>query len=170
MSNRILDFYQGSGTDHRGRTIVDVWSFNFQSLEAVHDYIQWLFPSWIRSRFSAEAPILDEHTQKEFSTNPELQIRLLESLDVMLDFYGLTRDDNAIRRAPHFDDRTSSWLTSGNHNHLRLTRILGTLWTLGCKAQAEQLYDCLEAIVLEYPDRITDKTRNYWAESVRREF
>jgi hypothetical protein len=40
----------------------------------------------------------------------------------------------------------SGWITLGNHNHLRITRILKSLLTLGLQEEAVAFYDCLEDI------------------------
>lgn len=167
--SHLVDFYLGYRHDHRGRLIEQIWSYDHRALEGNHDYIQWLFPSWMRSQISSAAPLLNEKIQQEFCSDPELQTRLLESLDLMLDFYGLARTDDAICRATHFEDRASNWLSPGNHNHLRLTRILGALWTLGCETQAQQLYRCLESIAEEFSSCVTEKTRAYWAEAARQD-
>lgn len=164
----LIDFYLGKSRDHRGRTIAEIWSMDRRELEQTHDYIQWLFPAWIPSLFSPEAPVLDEETRAAFLEDPELRLRLLESLDVMLDFYGLVRDADEIRSASGFDGRATCWLTAGNHNHLRITRMLGALWTLGCEAESTRLHHCLESIADDFPDRVTAETKQCWAEAARR--
>ena len=45
-------------------------------LEAVHDYIQWLFPLPEPSGFNVAAPVLDRDSIQEFRTRPELQQKL----------------------------------------------------------------------------------------------
>lgn len=58
----------------------------------------------------------------------------------MLAFYGLALDrDGAklkIARGPNWEDRGPKWLRLGDHNHLRITRILDSLCTLGLKDEA----------------------------------
>ena len=45
----IVTFYRGEGRDAAGRSISDIWGWDDRRLEAVHDYIQWLFPTSHRS-------------------------------------------------------------------------------------------------------------------------
>lgn len=35
----------GAGTEHASRTLTEGWMLDNEQLEAVHDYIQWLFPT-----------------------------------------------------------------------------------------------------------------------------
>ena len=39
----VLDFYRG-GRNDKGCTLEDIWAFGDRTLEAKHDFIQWLFP------------------------------------------------------------------------------------------------------------------------------
>ena len=48
----LITFYRGSGTDHAGRRIDEILSWDDAALESVHDYIQWLFPLDEPSRFN----------------------------------------------------------------------------------------------------------------------
>src|SRR4051812_46639394 len=90
MANeRLLRFYEGAGTDDRGRRIDEIWRFTNDELETVHDYIQWLFPLAERSAFNPGAPLLDDETIGEFAKNETLHRNVERSLRVMLDFYGL---------------------------------------------------------------------------------
>jgi hypothetical protein len=163
----IVDFYKGTGTDHRGRSLEDVWSFSFDELEAVHDFIQWLFPTVKASAFNPWAPVLDERSIAELRGLPDLPDRLHRSLDVMLAFYGLERTiadgGTVIREASTFEDRGPHWWGAGNHNHLRLTRIIDSLRLLGLGQEAVALESCLREARRRHPTGISDTTARYWA-------
>jgi hypothetical protein len=49
------------------------------------------------------------------------------SLEVMLDFFGLTREENGIVAQPTLAMPTHIWLKAGGHNHLRITRMIRSL-------------------------------------------
>lgn len=90
----------------------------------------------------------------------------------MLDFYGLaltTRADGQIEvdRAPNFDDRGPLWLRLGNHNFLRITRILRSLTLLGCEQHAAAFFHSLEQIYVDNADTIGETTMRYWREALR---
>ena len=91
----------------------------------------------------------------------------------MMSFYGLevrSGERVTITRAPNFATRSTVWLSPGNHNHLRLTRILKCLNLLGLEAEAKALFACLSEIYEDERDKelpaISDETLRYWRETV----
>ena len=163
---RIVAFYEGSAPDDRGRSIGDVLRFDDGALEYVHDFIQWLFPLRDRSGANPDAPCLDDAAVAAFRARPALRASLRRSLDRMLSFYGLRLDGDGIVRAPDFGAHRQ-WLTPGNHNHLRLTRMLLSLRTLGLEAEARALYRCLSDIAAN-EGGVTGTTLRYWQDAVER--
>jgi hypothetical protein len=163
----LLRFYRLQGTDARGRTLPEIWAWDAARLEGVHDYIQWLFPLPEPSAFNPEAPILTDQTIEAFRADPELRQRLLRSLVLMLEFYGLTLasgEDGTprIERARDFAAKSAGWLRPGDHNHLRLTRILTSVRLLGLDDHSRALYRCLAAIARDHPAAISATTLDYW--------
>jgi hypothetical protein len=162
----LLAFYRGDAADWNGRRLEEIWSWTDDRLEAVHDYIQWMFPLAVPSGANPSAPILGPISIGAFASSDDLRARLERSLHVMLRFYGLeeTRRDGALRivRTDRFIRRAPVWLSPGNHNHLRLTRIMASLAQLGLAAQARALWECLFQIAADFPDRVTPATLEYW--------
>jgi hypothetical protein len=173
----IVAFYSG-GRDDRHRTLEEILGWPDDRLEAVHDYIQWLFPDRRRSPVNPSAPVVTDGTTRAFASRADLRERLAASLDRMLSFYGLGRDRDAagnVRIAldtASFPHLASNWLRPGNHNHLRLTRIMRSLTLLGLAAEARALQRCLLADVAEGPgkNRITPDTIGFWREACRSTF
>ena len=107
----------------------------YDLLEAHHGYIQWLFPIREQGLNYRSAP-LQVHEAKVIRRNPRMQERLLQSLVLMLDFFGMqlhdttplliTRHFNPIVCAKQYRNLCESW-----HNYLRITRILKSLVELG---------------------------------------
>ena len=162
----LLEFYNGTGSDNRGRRIEDVWRFSHDELEDIHDYIQWLFPLAERSDFNPDAPILDQSTIERFQTDENLRRSLERSLEIMLSFYGFRLDGERIVPSATFRQRAANWLTPGNHNYLRLTRILKSLSLLGLGERAAQLLDCLEGVHADNEDVIGARTLAFWRGAV----
>jgi hypothetical protein len=163
----VLRFYRLEGADARGRTLPEIWAWDDDRLEGVHDYIQWLFPLPESSAFNPQAPILTEATIEAFRADASLQARVLRSLTTMLRFYGLVLSSAAgepprIDPAPDFAVRSRHWLQPGDHNHLRLTRILTSVRLLGCPEHARALLGRLEAIAHDHPRAISATTLGYW--------
>ena len=166
----IIPFYRSQNGDHRGRLIQDLQAQSLHELEDGHDYIQWLFPLPEPSSASSDAPILSADDMQVFREDAGLRARLLRSLLVMLDFYGLTiagsAEDPIVRRNSSFPKRSLEWLSPSNHNFLRLTRILRSLSLLGCQAYARALLRCLEGIYTDHPQIIAQTTLRYWQHAV----
>ena len=120
------------------------------SLEGEHDYIQWLFPLPEPSPVNPLAPVLDQETIDLFAHTAELRNRLKRSFEVMLDFYGFElREDSAtpeVRPSARFESAAKVWLSPGNHNHLRITRILRCLSLLGLGPDARAFFDALAQV------------------------
>lgn len=163
----LLSFYRNSGTDHAGRTLADIRAFDHGELESHHDYIQWLFPLPEGSGVLPQAPRLSAADVAPFRNEVNLRIELLRSLDQMLDFYGLQRAPGpSVAPAENFAVRIPHWLTPGNHNFLRLTRIMRSLTLLGCRAEASALHGFLVEIVGQLPGVVSARTLDFWARAV----
>lgn len=169
---RIIAFYEGSAPDDRGRFHADILRFEDDQLERVRDFIQWLFPLPERSGANPSAPRLDGTAIDEFRKRPELRAALRRSLDRMLAFYGFARDSERIVRSAAFPQRCMNWLQAGNHNHLRLTRILRSLYLLGEARAAEALSAALSEIYENERrsgrHRISDDTFAFWRNALVR--
>ena len=170
----IVAFYSG-GTDDNGRTVDEILSWPDQRLESVHDYIQWVFPTTSPSAVNPWAPLVTSRTAEIFSSRADLRDKLRAALDRMLAFYGLRREVDAEHGArividtARFRDRAPTWLRPGNHNHLRLTRMMQSLAALGLADEARALQRCLVVDIYEGPgaNRITPETQRFWLEALR---
>lgn len=163
----LLSFYRNTGTDHAGRTLADIRAFDHGELESHHDYIQWLFPLPEGSGVLPQAPRLTAADIASFRSDTSLRIELLRSFDQLLDFYGLERREGpSVVPAGNFAERIPDWLTVGNHNFLRLTRIMRSLTLLGCGAEASALHGCLVEIVGQLPGVVSSRTLEFWAQAV----
>jgi len=164
----IVAFYSG-GRDSEGRTLEAILAWEDDRLEAVHDYIQWLFPSRQPSAVNPFAPLVTDDTVRAFARDPALANRLTQAFQRMLRFYGLRSRDHRVEIDEHtFPARSRVWLTPGNHNHLRLTRIMDSLSALGLRAEARALQRCLIQDVASGPGRgrIAPRTIEFWSRAV----
>jgi hypothetical protein len=166
----LIAFYRGDGRDHRGRLLSHVRQYAFDDLERHHDYIQWLFPLPEPSGANADAPLLSREDISAFESDQELRKALLESFRLMLQFYGLDlwegRPDIKIARGARFAARRDVWLTRGNHNFLRISRILRSLTLLGLRSYAVAFLASLEGLYREEAGTIGDTTMGYWRRAV----
>jgi hypothetical protein len=168
--SEIVAFYRGAGRDHMARSLTDLQGQSLRDLEQVHDYIQWLFPLPEPSSAFPGAPILTSQDVLIFKQSEVVTERLLQSLQTMLTFYGLELSGSLaepkVAIGPDFAVRGKVWLSQGNHNFLRLTRILRSLAVLGCEGHSRALFRCLEGIHADYARIIGEETFAFWRNAV----
>ena len=160
MSNKIIEFYSGTGTDHAGRKIETIWGWNEDKLERCHDYIQWLFPNRDRSAYNEHAPLMTDEVSRQFKMSPWLQGRALRSFETICRFYGVIYDEKHT-----FDfGKERPWWESERyaHNWLRMTRILLALPDFGLHANAQGFYEVIMKA------NVPQRTKDFWASASRR--
>ena len=168
----VVEFYRLTGRDHRDRSLREIQDFDFYELELNHDYIQWLFPLPEPSGANPAAPLLSPADIAAFQADSTLRAELARSFEAMLSFFGLEmvpargKRHPRIVKADHFEDRSGVWLSPGNHNFLRITRILRSLTLLGCEVHAAAFLACLEEIYAENAQLIGPTTMQYWRRAV----
>ena len=151
--SRLVAFYRGE-PDDRGRRLEDILLWDHARLEFVHDYIQWLFPLTEPSMAQPSSPVLSADDVRLIRTDAALRQRMRDALAVMLEFYGI--DPQGPR----------DWIELGNHNHLRLTRILRSLRIAGLEPEARRLFAVLEEIYRRHPADVGTTTFRYWQEAM----
>jgi Opioid growth factor receptor (OGFr) conserved region len=164
----IVAFYSGA-EDAERRTLAQILEWDDDRLEMVHDYIQWVFPTRQPSGVNPLAPTVTAETIRAFAADPEVRDRLRRALDRMLVFYGLVRRGARVEiDDARFPARARVWLHPGNHNHLRLTRILDSLATLGLGEDARALQRCLLDDVAAGPGQalVSPRTVDFWRGAV----
>ncbi len=138
-------FFSG-GKDDQGRTFDEILGWDDARLEMVHDYIQWTFPLPEQSGANPWAPVLDSASIAAIRGSAEMQGRLRAAFERMLSFYGFALNDDAVVEGPRFASASRNWLHAGNHNHLRLTRMLRSLRVLGLEREAAALWEALRSL------------------------
>jgi hypothetical protein len=151
MATPAQAFLEGTGTDHRGRSIAHILAFDDESLEAVHDYIQWLFPLPQSSRFSAEAPALSVREVAAIAASSVARRNLLA----------------AAARLRLFFESNSHWLAAVDHNHLRITRIIRSLRILVGAEEAQAFHARIEELVVAAGNPIAQEALDYWRRAAR---
>ncbi|MBO3461569.1 opioid growth factor receptor-related protein [Aetokthonos hydrillicola Thurmond2011] len=171
LTSMIVPFYLEEQPDTENRMIHEIWAWNFDKLEYTHNYIQWLFPIIEKSSFNLNAPTLNNEVIQKFYTDTRLQKNLLQSLTVLLRFYGLQGSVNEdgiyiVTKSEDYPNRMKQWINSSNHNYLRITRILKCLVSLGCNTYAQAFYQCLKQIYSEESQLIGNKTFHFWTGAI----
>lgn len=108
-AQKIYNFFAGTGTDHAERTIQDYLEMSNETLELLHDYIQWAFPTRQPSQCQeANAPLLSDEAVELVQNDPK----------ALGNYYSMWI------RITRFYMETKHWLVDHDHNHLRITRII----------------------------------------------
>lgn len=102
---RIQHFMVDGGMDAERRTLREYRAFTDEQMESAHDYIQWMFPTDQPSKFNPYAPLLLE---ADSFGNRGMVGPVMRSV---LQFTG-------------FLARRQRWRKPGDHNILRITRML----------------------------------------------
>jgi hypothetical protein len=166
----IVNFYSGVSVDSEGRTINDILEFNYEQLEVIHNYIQWLFPLNEKSNFNFHAPILTLEDICIMKANTEIKNNINKAISLILDFYGLRiviKGENIeIIENKIYASRVKNWITPFNHNYLRITRMLKFLVLSGMKNYAVAFYNILERIYDNNKEIIGKETFQYWKNTI----
>lgn len=151
MASRIIDFYNG-GTDHKGRTIAEIINLDNKAFDECHDFIQWLFPLHEDSRMSpVKFPLVTVEDSNYFKQSANCKIRVLLALERYVIFLDEMGDD--------------FWCNDGDHNLLRITRIIRSLRFFGLESIAKDFYEeCTSRAISRHLDK---KTCTYWERALK---
>lgn len=161
-----------SGEEVDCGTIERFIDFSYDQLENSHSYIQYAFPTKEPSIYNSNAPVLTDKEIEWIRSDAGTQARSnLESMFLrMVNFYGFTYflspESISLQRSDFFEERSKVWLTPGNHNYKRLTRILKSLMLCGLEDDARELYKELENVYADYKDIIGTESFEYWKNAV----
>jgi len=152
-NEELIGFLSGQTADGEGRQLSEILAWPDERLEHVHDFIQWLFPLTDPSPVNPSAPVLDADTIAAVRAQPEVLANLRAAYQRMLRFY---------RGSRH-------WIAPGNHNHLRITRILKCLRLAGLDAEAHEFFEWLSTIYkqeqLKPRPGITARSFEFWKDA-----
>ncbi|MCL9777176.1 opioid growth factor receptor-related protein [Vibrio methylphosphonaticus] len=164
--SEIARFISGDAPDKLGRNIEQLLAYNHFWLEHDHKYIQVLFPIDEGTKFNKHAPLVTQEDREVFSQSEDLRAAHLKVLDLLLEFWGLRRDGCEISSMLALSPANHVWLKSHDHNQLRLTRAIRSLYLLGNEQVAVKLCNFLIAAANE-TGMVSDKTVEYWRNAVK---
>ena len=139
-----LDFLNGFGDVH-GRTVNDLLAWEDEDWEYVHDFIQWAFPLTEKSSFVPDSPVVSEDQISTIRSSKPCQ-RNLRRLQ---------------HRYQSFLERTDSWLSDEDHNHVRIIRVLRSLDLLAQKGSTDFRMWLLSQIHSR-PNQIPSQMLSHW--------
>ena len=142
----VLSFLEGTGRDHKGRSLASIQSESDQFWSEEHDFIQWLFPLDEKSMSVPNSPVIRQ---------PEIQwIRDSDEAQASL--------DKNVLRYQQYLKKDREWHRAYDHNHLRITRVLKSLKLLQDLDRARQFKYWIARQLGDQIDVINEKTKQYW--------
>jgi hypothetical protein len=148
MTN-IIAFYTG-GADNKGRTLDDMIALNDPKMEAGHDFIQWMFPLHEKSLHSVNTPVLTQEDIDALKASPVAKANMLRAFARFKDFLGVDGDERKFTR----------WARTGDHNLLRITRVIRSLRLFGFDKEAKDFHSKVTAAAKRF--MVTPVTVEFW--------
>lgn len=146
----LVDFLNGTGPDHRGRYLRDIWDFDDKAIEQTHDFIQWMFPLREKSMSVPGVPTLSTADIEAIRISEVARANLEKSAQWYLGF--LKRNDH--------------WIKAYDHNHLRITRAIKSLRLLVSKETAKAFLNSVFDIVGDRVNVVRQHAVKFWESSV----
>ena len=179
-------FLVGTGCDNYGRYYNQIISYDDKELEKDHTFIQWVFPTENPSMFHPEVPVVSKEQAAKLTNITVVKENLHRMFVRMLLFYGIrlisnveleeTKDDNVVmitqgrRTSWVFEkERIEQWVQEGNHNLLRISRILESLRLFERKPEHTLMCDVIKAIAAYKPEVKDWSCWAYWMEYAKYE-
>ncbi len=166
MKKSLINFYAKNMPNIYGFNFEDILKFDYKQLEEKHNYIQYLFPTFTRSKWNILAPTLDEETAAFFKKNAIICTNVKLAFLKMLSFYGFSYEkcDNFYKCVISDKNRINAWTTLNNHNFKRITRILTFLKIMEFEDEMNAFYSALYALSLDKP--ILKKPLLFWTNAI----
>ena len=142
----LLNYLEGTGTDHRGRTLEFLLEQDDEYWERNHDFIQWLFPSSQKSMAVPNSPVIRP-----------AEINAIRESEVALE--NLKR---GTLRFIQFLSNETRWRGVYDHNQLRISRVIKTLRMLLGDTEADQFKNWVVETLGRNYENINQKTRQFW--------
>ena len=142
----LVDFLNGTGPDHQGRYLRDIWDFDDKAIEQTHDFIQWMFPLTEKSMSVPGVPTLSAEDVEAIRASEVARSNLEKSAQWYLGFL----------------ERNNHWIKAYDHNHLRITRVAKALRLLMSGSRANLFKERINHIIGERIERIDPKARMFW--------
>jgi hypothetical protein len=142
----LTDFLLDDGCDASGRKHGEILELPDDSLEKLHDYIQWLFPLPEPSSAVPSAPVMTDEDIEALRASRLTRNRMLQAMERMLRFYSAN----------------NHWLRPHDHNHLRITRIIRSLRLLVDDETANQFFSRIIKWVQDTKAPISSTSLAYW--------
>ncbi|EDR24156.1 hypothetical protein, conserved [Entamoeba dispar SAW760] len=159
------------GVDDFYHSLIDLnVESRFKVMESRHDYVQWVFPTFVKSMFNWNSYALDKEEAIIFRSDQQITFKFIRIYRLFINFLGgdivdlstgeiLPLPEEKLRK-----DRFQNFNWSG-HNYLRVTRIFNSLHAFGLKPYMESLFTFFKENI-QYFKNCRDSMNNYWIKAL----
>jgi hypothetical protein len=165
FESKIIQFYEKNSKDNYGRTLHEMQHYNYEQLENIHNYIQWMFPLREKSRVNLSAPLLKDKDILYIKNSEKIKQNMLVSTLVITDFWGIGKEFLENKYYVK-NDRIKNMITPKNHNFLRISRILKSHILFDMKNEAVLLFKCFEEIRNDGNQNIIGESFTSWENAI----
>lgn len=119
----IVDYYLGKSEDVNGYTVNDYLSASDDWISSQRDYIPFVFPSTDPSPGYTDAPVMDKEAVDKFREDTILREMVKQ----------------VVNRYLKYLNNADGWRNSADADHIRITRMIRFLSTIGMKEEATKV-------------------------------
>ena len=142
-------FLTNQGSDFKGRTLDDIWSYSDNEIEGTHDFVQLVFPTNKPSQATFNKLYLDnEILIEKLKNSSEVTKNIMKSASWYLSFL----------------ERNDAWQKGDDHNQLRITRVIESLRLLVSDETADEFFKAILRLVKD-PAILNPTTMKFWEEA-----
>ena len=140
---------------------------DYDNLEHMHNYIQWIFPSFRQSDFKTMAPPINPSEHQKLLDSYDACYNFIVNYIIILDFYGFSiiSEDGDLTLNENYMERFEN-VIAHNHNNLRISRILNSLNIMGLNHFAKKFIAALKMAIESkslYSESIRESYNKYWS-------
>jgi hypothetical protein len=150
--SQIVDFFEDKCIDIEGRSLLDMQRYDNHEMEAGHSFIQWFFPLHEKSYHAKYSPVLTIEDIEKLQKSETARENMKTNLVRFRDFLGL----GEVRKPK----RIKFWAHLGNHNLLRITRVIRSLRLFGLDYEAGLFVNDVWDVSEEYS--LENTTLRFW--------
>ncbi|EKE36934.1 hypothetical protein ENUP19_0122G0015 [Entamoeba nuttalli] len=142
----------------------------FNVMESRHDYVQWIFPTFVKSMFNWNSYTLDKEEANYFRQDNQITLKFIRMYRLFINFLGGDIVDLSTGKISPLPDekirkeRFKNFNWSG-HNYLRVTRIFNSLHAFGLKPYMESLFSFFKENIQHFKN-CRDSMDNYWVKAL----
>ena len=134
----VIEFYLEQRKNQHNLSLQDMWAMPKRMIGDAYFYIPWLLPVTESSKQNRSVPVFNEEDLAIFIGDEAIQNKYLHSIDIILDYFCLYREDNKIFPKTELSER-KVWLRNIGHESKKISRIIRSLNYCGHPELAKSL-------------------------------